>query len=269
MPPKYAPDLLDYAERLGQDDKPYRALQEPDFKRRALSREAPTALVYRVANAVEDIDSDPTVQSLSNFERARILFALGRTEEAYELYKMAYEESDDSEIGGLSLLGMSNTAHGFKERERLIKQAIDDEGYLDGYVYWAALYSNEKQFDKAIEILKTGIGEGNVLCVGMLAYVYVSVCERNPAELEGYLMDMVKFAKAAGIENWWDEPFRQFNQQFFAKTKDGKVVNFLAVMEPLRRAFDFIYNQREEGTGDPSPDVEPTVGTGCESKEIH
>jgi tetratricopeptide (TPR) repeat protein len=245
MPPEYAQDLLDYTERLGENT-PDEALQDPNFKKRALSREAPMVLVYRVASAVENVDTDPTVQSLTDFERARVLLALDRKKEAYDLYERAYEESGDTEIRALSLLGMSNSISNFGESETLIIRAIEEEGYLDGHVYWATLYFNEKRYDETVDILKTGIRQGNVLSVGMLVYVYAEIYGEDCIEFESLLLEAARLAVDSGIENWWDEPFRQFNQQFFPRTKDGKVVNYVAVMEPLRKAWDSDYNQTEE-----------------------
>jgi len=266
MPPQYAPDLLEYTERLGQDDKPYRALNEPDFKKRALSREAPMVLVYRVASAMENVNTDPTVQSLTDFERARVLLALDRKKEAHEFYKKACEESDDSETRALSLIGMSNTISNFGESETLIIRAIEEEGYLDGYVYWATLYFNEKRYDETVDILKTGIRQGNVLCMGMLVHVYAGIHGKAPTKFESLLSDAARLAIASGIKDWWDEPFRQFNQQFFPRTKDGKVVNYVAVMEPLRKALDYTFGQVTQLS---DPPADPTAGPGCESKEIH
>lgn len=241
--PQYAEDLVAYTEKLG-DGEPQEDLQEPDFKKRALSREAPAFLVYKVASAIENIDEDPVIKSLSDYERARIYQALGRKEEAKELYDKAHEESNDPETRGLSLLGMSNCVTNFKEKETLIERAINEEGYLDGYAYLGALYFNEKQHDEAERILKEGISKGVVLCVAMLSWMYMHIYSESSSEFHIRLWQMAALAESSGIANWQDEPFRQFNQQFLAKTVDGKTVNYMSVMEPLRKAVDLIFREK-------------------------
>ena len=266
--PEYAADLLEYAERVG-DDRPYKALEEPDFRARTLSKEAPMALVRHVAAAVESIDDDPVIESLSEYERARVFLALERNDEASELYSSAYESSDDPEIRAMCLCGMSNCLADFDEKKALIVRAIDEEGYVDGYMFLGGLYFNDGKVVEAVKTLKEGILKGSSLCIGTLLHVYICTHDDvNSPDFQRLMLEIPTLAEAGGIADWWDEPFRRFNQMFMAKDTDGHFINWIAVMEPARKIIDMLFRQQEEALDDSGKEGSEAEETSKEGDEL-
>lgn len=196
--PQYAPDLMDYLREIG-DRPPTEILENPDLLRRALSNEAPFGLVSIVAQALENVDQHPVVTGLSTYERGRVMSALGRRKEAADIYRQALETCTDIKIRGLIMTNLANDVSDPKEKEALLRLAIEREHYDDALVPLGMfLYYGKEQRKEGLEVLAKGVSRGVRLGVPVMARI-ICATERYE-DLYGALDSLINaLAKKNGI----------------------------------------------------------------------
>jgi len=249
--PEYAQDLVTYLHEVGEQP-PTKILDDPELTQRALSAESPITLVAKVVETISDVDTHPAIMALSDYERGRILWVLGRAEEAEVLFDKALETSEDNELSGRVL---TNKAYCYfntdpEKAKALLKQALEEKNYKEARLTLASLYKNMGKIQKAIECLVKGIEKGEALCIPSLVNIYCQTLKTGP-ELSQLISQVLMLAIKSGITK--EEAEASFNQtgvMMFLKSGD-KVLNLPAL---LKSHIDAVFRNIEfeealEGTG--------------------
>lgn len=231
--PKYAPDLTEYLASICED-APTEALANPDLLRRALSVDAPIGLVAKVAEALENIDTNPVVGALTLYERGRIMSALGRREESILLYKLALESCTDPKRRGQILVNLANDVESPEEKLQLLRQAVD-EGDNEALAHLGMFLNQIGQTEMALNILLASVRKGVSLGIPLIGEMYFKT--KSGEELVAALHELYDMAKAAGIEDPVEAPFQQWGSQTVAQSsKTGRIINILADWLRMRKA---------------------------------
>lgn len=268
--PRYAPDLIDYLMGIG-DEAPTKILRDLALLRRSLSRESPMGLVAKVARSLEETlgnaNSHPTITELSAYERGRIMSALGHKEKAADMYRKALETCKDPETRGMILVNLANDTDDPKEKEALLRRAIDQEHYYEALAHLGMLLERTGRGEEAFEALLESVSRGISLGIPMLATIVYKMNEReefnavfnalmraltndgaqdsdttgvpsldalmeetgttNPRDVILHLL--IVLAQKAGITDPVNAPFDQLDAQTLARTPSGKPINILTL----------------------------------------
>lgn len=240
--PQYAPDLTDYLAKIGED-KPTDALKDPELLQRALSKEAPIALVGKVAQALEDVDQHPAVTSLSEYERGRVMSALGRKQDSVTLYRQALESCTDPEARGQILVNLANDVDTPTEKEQLLRQAVE-EGYNEALVHLGMFLDHNGHTKEALQLLLDSVRKGVGLGIPTIGQIYYKT--KRGQELKTALAEVLALAQEAGIEDAANAPFDQFDSQALARSKmTNRFPNLLAISRPIRQAIGRMLDWKE------------------------
>lgn len=230
--PEFAPDLTEYLAEIGED-KPTKALEDPELLRRSLSSEAPPVLVGKVAQALGgDIDRYLASVEFTAYERGRVMSVLGRKEHAVDLYRQVLESSQDSEVRGFALINMANDVGSPGEREKLLWQAVD-EGNAEAVVHLAMFLDKNGNTEAALCLLMDGVRRGVDIAIPVIGQIYCGT--KSGERLDAAMTELLIVAEKAGIEDVTVAPFDKVDSQSIARSREtGRCPNLLAHGRAMR-----------------------------------
>lgn len=234
----YAPDLLDYMVKIG-DEKPDEVLADPDFTKRALSEQSPIGLVRIVAKEIAPESLKGVIEGLTAFERSRIFLALGQNDEAISISAQILADSKDKGIQGRVLANLGVLHHGEPNFQEYYKLAIK-EGYKGAYGQWASAIFQSGDKNEAIKIATLGLNNGDSLSFAILMNHYLDLEEPKPEAVEPANVSVLEkiqrgIAKSMGWkEN--DTPAAR-NRRKLEGLMDLAIVNGINPEEAMRQCY--------------------------------
>lgn len=228
--PNYAPDLVNYLVELG-DEVPTQALEDPEMLRRALSSESPISLVGLVAQELKDVDGLPVVQGLSTYERARVMTALGRKEDAKVLY-LEVLDSADRELRGSVLLNLAGMTLDKDERKRLLEEAVD-AGNMEALVVLGRDMLAQGNVEEGISILFYSIRERVLHAIPFIIDYYMHIFPSDVFERN--VLGLVDLARIHGLGDISEAPFVDQAMRILHRNADGRVENVVGKITNTRR----------------------------------
>lgn len=151
---------------------------------------------------VEDAESQfAAVQSLSHFEKAKVLTLLLKKDEAIDACNAAIAETNDPEKRGEIFVHLANLYYvdDPKKSEELLIKAIEVERSVEARVSLALLYLDKGDVQKAIDLLIVGIKNKEAKCVPALICAYANTID-DPDQIEDLAMQVLATAGHNGLK---------------------------------------------------------------------
>jgi len=189
--PEYAPDLVELLENLHRGELQVSdILADRNLLERCLKSDSPYGLVASVSQE-NGVDNLP--ESLTAYERARILTALGQNEEAIVLYKQALQTGENDVMNGRILINLAAITEDAVEKEALFLQAVDI--YAEAHEAYARFLFKEGKIREACDQVFIGIEAGHDLAIPTATEFLVQLLP-HPEQLVYHL----KLILESGIE---------------------------------------------------------------------
>lgn len=150
---------------------------------------------------IEGTGNHPVIQSLSHFERAKVLASLLEKERAIDAYNAALSEANGGEMRGQILVNLATlyyTSDPAKSEELLMK-AIEVENCTEARINLALLYLNKGDVQKATDLLIVGIKNKEAKCVPALICAYANTVD-DPDQIEDLAMQILATANHHGLK---------------------------------------------------------------------